>query len=1321
MTTSASTRQAAFAKLSAREKHLLQLCAVNGPVSRAGKLAELSELLPGPVLGPREAETLWNAWRAVGLLQHHTVPYDLGELLIRELIDDGKYLQTVDRISGAGRSAGMRYYALSRADWERVLRSALVAGDLPLLRRLQLEFQDSYMADPPNAAAWVSAPLHTTLIRRLPAAMAGWLLDAASRDQYDRAEPEPGLLPLINELAARHPTDPHLRRCIARQRLLAGDLTAWIPGDKNLKAADDLMIDAWAYLLSGDLKRSSARYAKALAALKREAGYVELSGPERRFALLAYALNGTKTRINQARKLAEACFSERLKSFRVANNRALALVEGKRCEVSDWGDHPGDVLVNALVAYWSQQDVDEASVRVAQLAAQQLGWDGLADNLAAASAGDTAPPMLVGLKTVEARWERRLAALEKLAPGASLKATAPQHRVAWRVYFTDDMLIDLTPVQQSNRANVWSSGRPIAMSRLRGDSSKIKGLTDQDLQIIGCLKTRRSSGWGGYSDYDYEWPVYATWKALVGHPGLYRHDDSTATEVVSRPPRLSVTTRGQGKRREVELTMDPPAPESGLVIEDLGDGRIQVVLFDDTQRKLALELRTGLRVPVAANERLGAFVSRLAGLFEVEDQAHSTHAEDVSADPRPVVRLVPRGAEIQATVLVRPLGPEGPALSPGQGAAVVVARVGDRLVRGRRSMDDERQAVVALYRAAPTLGLLEVGEAMGDDALEALHELMAAGAQLEWPEGEVLRMVQAKSGGFSATVKDVRDWFAVSGTLRIDESLVLKLHDVIDKLKKSPTRFIRLDDGRILALTDRLRSQLDTLARVSRKTKAGLEIHPLAAPMLEELLADAGTRRVSKRFTAQLAQTVESAELPRSLKTTLRSYQIDGFRWAARLTDLGIGGCLADDMGLGKTIQALAVLLHRTPAGPALVVAPTSVCGGWIDEVWRHAPTLNVRRYGVGDRAATLSGLTDGDVVVCSYGLLTADAEALAGVRWATLVIDEAQAIKNPQTRRHKAVAALQADARLALTGTPIENHIGELWALFNVLNPGMLGGRDQFRLRFSNPIEGGDRRAASTLRQLILPFVLRRTKTNVLHELPARSDVTVRIPMAEAEATLYETLRRRAVQELNSGEPNPMEVLTRITRLRMAACNPRLVVGEASPGSAKMETFRSIVRTLGEGGHRALVFSQFVRHLTLIREQLESDGVSYLYLDGSTPARERDRLVRAFQDGEGDVFLISLKAGGTGLNLTGADYVIHMDPWWNPAVEDQASDRAHRIGQTRPVTVYRLIVEGTIEDQIVGLHRDKRDLADRLLDGTDAAARMTADDLLTLLRSPAA
>lgn len=396
----------------------------------------------------------------------------------------------------------------------------------------------------------------------------------------------------------------------------------------------------------------------------------------------------------------------------------------------------------------------------------------------------------------------------------------------------------------------------------------------------------------------------------------------------------------------------------------------------------------------------------------------------------------------------------------------------------------------------------------------------------------------------------------------------------------------------------------------------------------------------------------------------------------------------------------------------------------WEKEANRFAPTLKPIVLGSGDRQRLLENLQPFDVLICSYGMLQQEqvAEMLAKISFRTAILDEAQAIKNIATRRSQGAMNLQAGFKVIMTGTPLENHLGELWNLFRFINPGLLGSLEQYNKRFAGPIER-DRsvQAKQQLKKLIQPFILRRTKTQVLQELPSRTEIPFYVELSQEEKVFYEALRRESLAMLSSNDGPPgqkhLQILAAISKMRRSCCNTQLANPEIALPSSKLAAFAEIVDELIDNKHKALVFSQFVDHLQLIKAHIEQRGISYQYLDGSTPIKERQRRVEAFQRGEGDLFLISLKAGGVGLNLTAADYVIHMDPWWNPAVEDQASDRAHRMGQQRPVTIYRMIAKDTIEEKIVALHSHKRDLADSLLDGADISGKMSADDLLGLIK----
>ncbi len=452
-----------------------------------------------------------------------------------------------------------------------------------------------------------------------------------------------------------------------------------------------------------------------------------------------------------------------------------------------------------------------------------------------------------------------------------------------------------------------------------------------------------------------------------------------------------------------------------------------------------------------------------------------------------------------------------------------------------------------------------------------------------------------------------------------------------------------------------------------------------------------------------------AAVLPTDLAGVLRPYQRAGVDWLMFARDAGMGCVLADDMGLGKTLQALCALRGRS-----LVVCPTSVAPNWLTETRRFRPELNVALYHGSRR--TLD--PDADLTITTYPLLRNDVDRLAEIGWDVVVLDEAQAIKNPDSQLARAAYRLQGGWRLSLSGTPVENRLDELWSQLHFTNPGLMGGRVDFATRWGTPIESGDRGAAERLRTRIRPFVLRRLKRDVAPELPPRTEAILWVELDETERAAYDAIRAATQTEvvtmLEQGR-GVMAALEALLRLRQAACHRGLLPGQSAPSSTKVATVIEALTAAAADGHKALVFSQWTSLLDRVEPALEEAGLAFTRLDGSTS--DRAGVVAEFQDPDGPpVMLVSLKAGGTGLNLTAADHVFLLDPWWNPAVEDQAADRTHRIGQDKPVMIYRVVARDTVEERVLALQDRKRRLAAAALDGADAAARLTRDDLLMLL-----
>ncbi len=461
--------------------------------------------------------------------------------------------------------------------------------------------------------------------------------------------------------------------------------------------------------------------------------------------------------------------------------------------------------------------------------------------------------------------------------------------------------------------------------------------------------------------------------------------------------------------------------------------------------------------------------------------------------------------------------------------------------------------------------------------------------------------------------------------------------------------------------------------------------------------------------TLERFDRIPQAELPRDLDASLRPYQRTGVDWLAFLRDAGLGAVLADDMGLGKTLQSISAMRGRV-----LVVCPKSVVFNWAAEVAKFRPGLRASLYHGPKRALD----QDADVTITTYAVLRLDVERLAQERWDAVIVDEAQAIKNPDSQAARAAYRLRAEWKVALSGTPVENRLDELWSLFHLTNPGLLGGRSDFQERFASPIAKGEPGVAERLREIVRPFLLRRLKRDVAPDLPPRTDVVLRVELDDDERAVYDAVRaatkKDVLARLEQGG-SVLAALEALLRLRQAACHPALVPGQKGDTSAKIET---LVEKLGDAaadGHKALVVSQWTSLLDLIEPHLEREGIAFTRLDGSTP--DRGRVVSEFQADDGPpVMLVSLKAGGTGLNLTAADHVFLVDPWWNPAVEDQAADRAHRIGQDKPVFVYRLVAKDTVEEGILALQEKKRAIADAALAEGERAGAITREELLALL-----
>ncbi|GFZ91065.1 DEAD/DEAH box helicase [Nesterenkonia alkaliphila] len=585
----------------------------------------------------------------------------------------------------------------------------------------------------------------------------------------------------------------------------------------------------------------------------------------------------------------------------------------------------------------------------------------------------------------------------------------------------------------------------------------------------------------------------------------------------------------------------------------------------------------------------------------------------------------------------------------------------------------------------------------------------------------------------AAAEPSTADWFDLQVRVSIEGEQV-DFEDLFAALVREEQMFV-LPSGTYFPLIspelEQLRRIIDEARQLNDPRGRGLRISRYQVDLWEELAGLPTVQAQREAWWQNLAQLSDQAQLvhldpPEALQAELRDYQRHGYSWLSFLYDHRLGGVLADDMGLGKTVQTLAMIQRarqQSPGPPFLIVAPTSVVSNWAAEAARFTPDLRVRtisateaRRGTGLSAAA----QDADLVITSYALFRMEAEQYQQLSWAGLILDEAQMIKNHTSRGHRAARTLSAPFKLAVTGTPMENSLQELWALFSITCPGLLGGRDQFNRVYRTPIE--KERDAARLTQLkrrLRPFLLRRRKEDVAAELPPKQEQVLELELDPGHRRIYDRrLQRERLKVLglvDNMAANRFEIFRSLTLLRQLALDASLVEEESAP-SAKLMALSSLLAEAVEEGHQVLVLSQFTRFLTKARKAASSAKIPSAYLDGSTT--DRDAVISQFRSGEVPVFFVSLKAGGFGLNLVEADYVVLLDPWWNPAAEEQAIDRAHRIGQTRSVMVYRMVSKDTIESKVMALKESKQELFDRVLESTGAAesSQLSAADIRALL-----
>jgi SNF2 family DNA or RNA helicase len=919
-------------------------------------------------------------------------------------------------------------------------------------------------------------------------------------------------------------------------------------------------------------------------------------------------------------------------------------------------------------------------------------------------------------------WEMTLSKVLELAPitSKSKDKTEDENLPKSRLYYVITPKLNTRIYAQSRlKSGAWGKPReimPYRFANLPDDSS----FDDYDRSMRRAISEYYHS---------YNTPYYLS--ALVGCDRVYAEIGSRHVRAVvdKEDAILLLEKNDKGEFLFTSNVNVDKMYNTRTTVVVKSSTHFTVISISETQYNVFRELIHMPPLPPEAEPVLRSFISKIdpkIGIHTSSIEGAGT-IKSVQGDPEAVIRIHPyKNLTFTPDILIRPVKGCNELCAPGKGNAVLIDMINGERCQIMRRLTLERDMEKNIRQYIEDLS----GTSLRNSQLQAqqMLELMdyvrdLPGYSIEWPKGAELKLKVAKESSWSISMNKAGQWFDVEGEVSIDMNTVLSLAQLLDAVSKSDDKYVKLNDNDYLLISDSIRHQLKRLSEISTTERGKVKISPLQAAVDNEIFGENGLVKVDEEWQDLRTKIIDSYKktprVPSALQAELRDYQRDGYLWLKRLTEWGGGACLADDMGLGKTVQAIAYLISEAKSGAALVVAPASVLPNWRNELARFAPSLNVKVLNSStDRAADISSAKSGDVVLTTYGLLVSEEESLVNKKWHVVCLDEAHTIKNRDTKMSKAAMRLHAAKRLALTGTPIQNHLGELWNLFQFLNPGLLGTHEQFQQKYITPIEGaGDKDVRRQLKRTLAPFMLRRTKKEVADELPDKTEIKISVELTDEETAIYETLRAKAKQQLEKNDKVDVNILSKITQLRRAACTPMLVNKDFVGESSKLNNFLSLVDDICSTGNKVLVFSQFTSFLKLAKDALDKVGVQYLYFDGSTTISQREKIIEQFRDDDNcQLFLISLKAGGLGLNLTEANYVIHLDPWWNPAIEQQATDRAYRIGQKQKVTVYHLIAAHTIEEKILRLHATKRDLADQLLEGTNVSHKLSADDLLDML-----
>lgn len=1008
-------------------------------------------------------------------------------------------------------------------------------------------------------------------------------------------------------------------------------------------------------------------------------------------------------------------------------------------------------------------------------------------------------PVLTSIK-VKTRWSLQLDDMMRdLQISDEMEnSEVADMRVVYEVNPNDRESIE---VREQNRLKngTWGAGRPVTSIRM---ASGEYAQTEVDLNIWSVYKAQGTNGMPRLGRVLHH--LVGTDKLVTT---LLRSNRRTNVEVREEKPFISINRRKEAITIFSNVpSVALQACSEGMDVYTWRDENL-IIYYPMTvrERHLFCKIMELGQLPLEAEAKMAEVLALVGDKVKIV----GSMAEGSEVLPERdgevffCLQIVPEGSKYKLSMVVRPLREGTISCIPTDGPEVLFDTVDGQVYQVNRNMEGERETLRNLQSVLNDLDVTTIDDTHAILTVEQTLYLMEYAHEhqefcaVEWPDGEKVHLSRVPAEKWSMKISGQGNWFELEGEVAINDEDVLSAGQMLLCMQgQLQSRFIRISDEQFITISEKLRQQLMRLESIAQINRGKVGIPQLGAGLMSDLFepeegefAIAHPMQVEEIRDKILESQTIHFDVPKGLNATLRDYQEEGFRWMSRITYWGAGVCLADDMGLGKTLQTITFLLSKAEEGASLVLAPTSVVTNWQKEIAKFAPSLNVIMLNTNpDRKKAIEESGPGDVLVCSYGMLvsmepheedtTADTATDADVtgvqlmldldgastdnadqqseetaavnpfiekKWNAICLDEAHMIKNRETKTSAVAMRMQGRYRLILTGTPIQNHLGELWNLFQFINPGLLGSYEQFSSKYINQIETfGNKERQAQLKRIVAPFMLRRTKQEVVEELPDKQEITIPVEMTKSEFALYELIRREAKQELETSQTVNINTLSLITKLRMAACCGSLARKAWKGNCSKIESFLELVDEINSGGNRVLVFSQFTSFLEMARMALEERGWKnaeaelsakhdieqqeekpqrgrprnprFFYFDGQTNPRMRARMVEAFQAGQSQLFFISLRAGGLGITLTGANYVIHLDPWWNPAIEAQATDRAYRIGQNQKVTVYHLVSEHTIEEKILKMHQTKRDLANSLLEGTDMSHKITASDLLDMI-----